>query len=233
MNKSSKEIFVTKGDDILNFDSIYEINDSFLEHKFKEGHESLIIPQELICDKTLEVLNNISKNDYFIQLGYWAMPENVKVLSSNEFSVKLTSETPRSNEHLISNVKRTTDKYFTKQWSDYIKGKFEDSFDYYHKNLKKDDALYINHENKMIGMICILDSLTDYLNRKVDQVAWVWVDSSIDKDIRIATHSIISKWLSENCNSLIQTGIHLYNVRSQNFFLKLGFELTCVYILKR
>ncbi len=61
-------------------------------------------------------------------------------------------------------------------------------------------------------------------------ISWVWVKSDISAALKQAILSNITKWLEKTAQQKLFAAIHVENERSINFFSKMGFQPSCLFV---
>ncbi len=77
---------------------------------------------------------------------------------------------------------------------------------------------------KPVGMIAGLKRWIPLVSQYAWFITWVWLDRELRGPQRAAAKAGLLKWLKENSGTVLMSHVHIFNQRSQRFFLDLGFK---------
>lgn len=92
-------------------------------------------------------------------------------------------------------------------------------------------ALYLEKEGEAAGLLTLV-RWEDCHGVPVDWILWVWLRDNLMAEEKHSARGHIADWLRKNAEGRVQCAIDSFNVRSQRFFLKLGFSRQCLYVIK-
>lgn len=98
----------------------------------------------------------------------------------------------------------------------------------------KDPSRYLclKKNRKTVALVYMMDWV-DWRGRPVDWVGHIWIDPELSADDRSLVHGYVSSWWKKTSRTgRVQGVVNSFNVRSQKFFRKMGFEPECMHILK-
>jgi len=203
-----------------------------VEKHFRDGtdDEYVVRADQINSDDELELQKIIGK-EYFTQLGYIATPDKISFSNlpkDNDVSIEKFS----SDAIMRSKIAETFQEHFIDIWKDYVS---EDLINKWRQIIEDrvlfDHSLSISYQNKTVGVISYYPA-KDCLDRDLTQIARIWIDKDLPKNIRRAIRRSVVEFISQIDTNLIQAGIHVFNVASQSLFKSIGFELKCAHILK-
>jgi len=125
-----------------------------------------------------------------------------------------------------------THKVYFQTWGDKVgAGLMSDVVDVAENSLPGAKHLYLECSGLAAGVAAII-KWKDVRGEPVDWIPWVWIASELPKEVRESVRTRIADWMQKNVDGKVQCAIDAFNVRSQKFFIKLGFFPQCIYIGK-
>ena len=216
---------------IVQINSFKDINDDLI----KKLHDELKLDTLVFLPKNplfsdIQALNtNISKS-YFTQLGFTASTKDIKKISDNtskEFQI-INLESSTANKHIEDSYSSS----FALKWKDYIGSELNAENINFLKNSSNSTIFIKSTKTNKNSGTAISFPAKYCTGESLEQIGWVWIDNSLEKDDRIKIKNIITHWIAAKDKSLLQAGVHLYNKSSQQFFKSIGFKPTCAHIRK-
>jgi hypothetical protein len=129
---------------------------------------------------------------------------------------------------------RTEMEYFGKRWADYFPGTaYRDAIEFNARERLAEARIFcVGAPGKPVSLLP-LTRIKHFLDgQDTDWVLWAWVDETLAPESRRAVHAGMSKWLRDNVAGRVMTGVHVFNQRSNKFFLKLGFSRKWLQVTK-
>lgn len=92
--------------------------------------------------------------------------------------------------------------------------------------------LCLKKNHKTVSLVYMMDWV-DWRGRPVDWVGHIWIDAGLTPQERAHIHKYVSFWWRKMAKTgRVQGVVNSFNVRSQKFFRKMGFEPECLHVLK-
>lgn len=125
-----------------------------------------------------------------------------------------------------------THELFFQTWGDRAgSGLMRDVANVVEKSLPGAKRLFLEKDGAPAGMAAMI-KWKDLRGEPVDWITWVWIPEGLPGSARAAAHRKIAGWLKTNVETRVQCAVNTFNLRSQKFFIKLGFRPQCIYIGK-
>ncbi|MFC1523028.1 hypothetical protein ACFL6Y_11525 [Elusimicrobiota bacterium] len=166
---------------------------------------------------------------FFAQLGF--------IASANDLAAKNRLELGPHAHHIrkieapIELIRTDFEHTFIERWKSYLGDGltklFRDALEHAMKNAVYRAAYLIDNEN-VASLFTYKDK--DCAGREVMQIGWIGIRESLHKEARLSVHRKLLEDIKGLNADIYQAGIHLFNVRSQKFFLKLGFKPACIHL---
>ncbi|MCT4642773.1 MAG: GNAT family N-acetyltransferase [Bacteriovoracaceae bacterium] len=199
----------------------------------KHGKETFVVlPQKVDLDD-LEYLKEEFKDSYFIQLGFIQEPS--KVSFSNDDVELIEEKNYRVQSEIIDDIQNTYGNEMSEDWAKYIpEYKHKENMKYLSdlSTLEASYALIDPSSKELAGVVTTFDHKF-CTGEPLEQISWVWVNQSLNNNKKNTARNMIIKWLANRKSTLFQAGVHIENIKSQKFFLKMGFIPKCAHISKR
>ncbi len=90
---------------------------------------------------------------------------------------------------------------------------------------------FIEVRGKIAGIVMV-DNFETYRGMHEDHLGWIWIDSSLDADLRRTIASTLLHATARVATGKILAGVYVRNMKSFNFLRKAGFESICVQLLQ-
>lgn len=138
----------------------------------------------------------------------------------------------QSKDDLVDFYVDNQKEHFYKQWSDYISmehlagtRKFAEQF------VTPDLSAFFVKDGVRVGFATLV-RWKDLSGAPADLISWVWFDQRLSKADRSEAHSRMVHWLKDTAQSDMCCAVDSFNIRSQKFFKKMGFKVTCVIVTR-
>ena len=180
----------------------------------------------------IETLKNKSFDKYFMQFGFCIseIKSNIPKSDSDKFLKE-----GLTRDELLKLILKTYEIDFQSHWNEYLGQKVSNiTINALKEYVNPENTIVLKNRltNNPVGTLMTFPACS-CLEESLEQIGWVWIDKNIEKKERVEIKNIMFQWLKDRNHKELQAGVHLYNVRSQKFFNRMGFEPTCVHIAKR
>ena len=122
----------------------------------------------------------------------------------------------------------TQSRYYLAPWSDHIDHVYLRALaDFMKDVLPRTVSARLEMGGRPIGLVTVYKQDAD-----TDQIAWIWVESSLTGPQRKNAHYQLLRWLKESKAKKVVSVVHSFNERSSRFFERLGFRPTHIWVTR-
>lgn len=173
------------------------------------------------CRHLTEVLGK----KYLGRFLYGAAPADLAALPGSG-ARGITEYAFRDLKELQDLYLRTETEFFGKKWREYFPGtSYSDAIEFNARERLSSARIFCAGREGTPVSLLPLTRIKHFIDGEdMDWVLWAWVDEGLEPAARREVHSMLSGWLKRKVERRVMTGVHIFNVRSDRFFSKLGFR---------
>jgi len=224
----------TDRDIIFRIERFRSINNAMIEQALNTyGHKNIAFRPKEPLFEDINIMKKSFTQNIFFQLGYISKKKNL-IFHKKDINHKNISRYRFDDRgDLIKFFERTWVKFFFDRYKEYFSPEMKEKWFGMLKDLPNSNNTIVLSDGRgeKIAMLMTYDS-SDCIGNRVTQVGWIWVDENVGASERINIHHQLVSWLLEKSQDLIQAGVHIDNVRSQKYFMKLGFKPVCMHLFR-
>lgn len=170
------------------------------------------------------VSNPLPEDKYICRINYLAGRKQVRATGGRAADAGLTLQPFRNfKEHKTLEL-WSHDKYFAKPFKKYMSPAHKAEARVYYKMLKDTESAVLRRGAKSVGMITMLRLPGANLPKPLHWITWVWIAPELSPAERRQAHTLLAGWMKNNSIKYVGCSVHSANVRSQKWFLKMGFK---------
>lgn len=185
--------------------------------------------------KGVPIQDMISRRKYLCRTTYIGNKRDIPAAAADGGKYGLKLAPFASMEAYRKACLRTHAEYFIKPFRDYQERDYKKENRDYFKNLfPSTKGIGIRKGGKLVAMISVLYTPDDgKAYRPLSWITWVWVDGRLPKEERKAAHGMLGGWLKRLPGKYFGGAIHAVNLKSQNWFIKMGARPVQIFFLRR
>lgn len=229
-----KLLLETETQSVYEIPSFSSVTNTLLQDLFTSSSKKwLVFRPRFPQFDDLEILRQSLSHDFFSQFGFIARSSDIIVPTSEGCDDKLEVSPSINSTFLKEFIENSTQQFFFKKWESYLGEKICQQFKQSLQNeLDSEKTLFVMREGMPVGAI-YLSTMKDCLQQQVEQIRWLYADTTLDQSIRRRVHQLLWTWVKKRGDCTYQGGIHLLNIAAQKFCRKVGFDPRCVHITKK
>ncbi len=235
MTKNIKQVEVTETSIIYNLPDIKMLKDGLISNlKWPEDKSYLFFNLSAKDTRTKQPIKTIVSTDkYSCRLNYLSPKNRIHSFRAPEPLRTLKLQPFKSLEEIKKMTIWSHGKYFLARYKQYLSPNHAAETKKYLTNLKKVKSVAIIYKNKCAGMVSLMKIVhATSLPKPLHWVTWIWIDNKLPEDARRYAHSLVRSWLIKNSSKYIGASVNAVNIRSQKWFLKMGFRPVRVFFEK-
>lgn len=129
---------------------------------------------------------------------------------------------------------RTHNADFVKAFRAYNTPAYMAEFKEYLKDdFSKTKGVCVRCKGKVVAMLSLFKIGRHAWFSPLYWISWIWADQAQPREIRRAAHSMLRAWVRKNISGYVGASIHAANLRSQNWFIKLGARPCQIFFSRR
>lgn len=178
----------------------------------------------------LACLDQTMPDNIFCQLGFRSLSGSIPRLPFVSDLGEISDRCPTGHSELKYWTEKTYADDFASDWLGYLgRAQIDQNLEILLNVSRPESTRLVLRKGVPIGMVSLYPT-QDCIGTELQQIGWIWVERGLSSPVRLATHALLAQWLSrQEGQGGYQAGVHLKNIRSQRFFLKLGFLPACVH----
>ncbi|MEW5951161.1 MAG: hypothetical protein AB1637_04650 [Elusimicrobiota bacterium] len=217
---------------------LYGVKDLNLEYEiflkdFKTENENLCyIFSDFKIKEDLIFANKIDLKKYRVRFYYDISKENfisrskIKLLPENINIFRFDSDIEYKNFFIC------LENLYYNDWINYLPVNYMSTVKEFIESQSVSNYLCLTKSDTKVAFV----SLNEYYGTVVGDMDWIshiWISRDLQKEERRLVREYVIYWLSINMKlSHLKGAVDAFNVRSQNFFKKIGFNIECVQFSK-
>ena len=180
-------------------------------------------------DACHEELDKRLSRKYIARVIYSADRENICLKTGKKPAGAIKTRESLTAEELLPLYLETQAKAFIAPWAGKLDSKYLDEVSSFIKeDLPVSKSLCFFKDNCPVGL-----ALLTVLGSWAGLISWVWFEPALSVAERRKAHELFVGWLRAGKYPQIKSVVHSFNLRSNRFFLKLGFHPQCIAITRR
>ncbi|MFC1521789.1 GNAT family N-acetyltransferase [Elusimicrobiota bacterium] len=181
---------------------------------------------------TINLLEQRLSSCYMAKVGFVAHKDKIPDMKIDPEQDHIRWKAFSNIDTLRAETKRTLLEKLYYPNTQYLDNSFaKDIDDYAKKYVTIDGSRRLMKSNEAIGIVTVTN-LHDCSGHALDHLGWILIDGKLSDDERNTAHAKLAAWLKTYAAGTIQAFIHHFNLRSQKFFSRLGFEPVCLHVFK-
>lgn len=166
---------------------------------------------------------------YITRVIYSADTENILLKPGKERVAAIKARESLPAAELLTLYLETHAKSFIAPWAAQLDSKYLDEVSSFIKeDLPVSKSLCFFKGKSPVGL-----ALLTVLGSGAGLVSWIWISPALTVAERRKAHGLFIGWLKDGKYPQIKSVVHSFNLRSNRFFLKLGFHPQCIAITRR
>lgn len=165
---------------------------------------------------------------YIARVIYSADRENIRPEAGKIPAGAITTRSLTAEQSLALYLE-TQAKAFIAPWAGQLDSKYLDEISSFVKeDLTVSKSLCFFKDRSPVGL-----ALLTVLGSGAGLVSWIWFEPALSGAERRRAHALFAGWLRDGKYPQIKSVVHSFNLRSNRFFLKMGFHPQCIAITRR
>lgn len=195
---------------------------------------ALLFPAKKV-PKGAPILDMVSTRKYLCRTTYIGTKRSIPARDVDGARYGLKLAPFRSREEYGKVYLRTYAADFLKPFRDYQeKGYKKENREYFEKEFPGTKGISVRKDGKVVGMLSVMQMPENgRAYRPLSWIAWLWVDGRLPKEERKAAHGLLGNWLKKLPGKYFGGAIHAVNLKSQNWFLRMGARPVQIFFLRR
>ncbi|MGD9642069.1 MAG: hypothetical protein AB7V08_04945 [Elusimicrobiales bacterium] len=185
--------------------------------------------------KGVPIQDMVSRRKYLCRATYIGTKSNIPDRGGDGAGCGLKLAPFRSKAEYGRVYLRSYAEDYLKPFCDYQERGYEkENKEYFKKQFPNTKGISVRKDGRVVAMLCVKhmpENGRPY--RPLSWIDWLWVDGSIPKDERKAAHGLLGKWLKKLPGKYFGGAIHAVNMKSQNWFIRMGARPVQIFFLRR
>jgi len=166
---------------------------------------------------------------YIVRVIYTADKENIYLKAGKKPAVAIKARESLTAAELLALYLETHAKSFIAPWAGQLDSKYIDEVSSFVKeDLPVSKSLGFFKDKSPVGLVLLTE-----LGSGAGLISWIWFAPSLSIAERRKAHDLFAAWLRNGKYPKIKSVVHSFNLRSNRFFLKMGFHTQCIAITRR
>jgi len=186
--------------------------------------------------KGVPIRDMVSRRKYLCRTTYIGNKRDIPAAAADGGKYGLKLAPFASREEYRKACLRTLAEYFLKPFRDYQERDYKkDNRDYFKKQFPATKGISIRKGGKkLVAMMSMLHMPEDgKAYRPLSWISWVWVDGRLPREERKAAHGMLGRWVKRLPGKYFGGAIHAVNLKSQNWFIRMGARPVQIFFLRR
>ena len=166
---------------------------------------------------------------YIARVIYSADRENICLAVGKKPAGAIRTRESLTPEELQALYLETQAKAFIAPWAGQIDSKYLDEI----SSFVKEDLPVSKQLCFFKGKCPVGLALLTVLGSGAGLISWIWFAPDLSAAERRKAHELFAGWLRDGKYPQIKSVVHSFNLRSNKFFLKMGFHPQCIAITRR
>ena len=166
---------------------------------------------------------------YIVRVIYSADKKDIHLKAGKEPAGAIKVRKSLTAAELLALYLETHAKSFIAPWAGQLDSKYIDEVSSFIKeDLPVSKSLSFFKDKSPVGLVLLTE-----LGSGAGLISWIWFAPSLSIAERRKAHNLFAAWLRNGKYPQIKSVVHSFNLRSNRFFIKMGFHTQCIAITRR
>lgn len=235
--KNEPRLLQRKADKVIySLPSIGLLNDGFISKlDWPEEIPYLVFRvSRKLAPKRHPIRNMVTRRKYVCRTSYIVHKSNIPLEKATGRGHGLELGSFRNFPEYKREYVRTHDADFTRVFGDYDTPAYRAEIkQYIQESLPKTKGVCVRSGGKVIAMLSLLRIGRHSWFSPLHWITWLWADQAQPREVRRAAHAMLRAWVRRNISGYVGASVNAPNLKSQNWFIKLGARPCQIFFSRR